>query len=381
MNFKISVPSVIAFFQRNKLPAIFCAALMFGLFAAYGIKSHLAEFMASERDKLTPKVKTVDVVVARRNFQAGEMVGPESMAVRSIPEAYVASNAVRPERFEGYIGSKLGQRLQGGETLLSTAMTGADVSSFSSKVRPGIRALTISVDDVNSVSGMLQPGDRIDLMVSLKPPAQNMPSGVAINLAEMTSPLLQDILVLATGRNVRPGAVDEQTQRGFNAITVEVTPENAQVLIVAQRSGKLTALLRNPSDRNELPKRPLDIYALLGMRPVSGTVQAPAKASPAIPVVEPQTSSATEIIVGGRGALTRSGSSHAQASAERGAVDKVDDTLPVDPARLQIKPTNVRSPDRSSGAPDMKDAPPRDYPRSPGIWPAQSLPQSSLELR
>jgi pilus assembly protein CpaB len=100
---------------------------------------------------------------------------------------------------------------------------------------------------------------------------------------------MQDVAVLATGRQVRAGGDDGSGTRHFTAITVEVSPEQAQRLIVAQRTGKLTAMLRHPDDRQPLGSRVLDLNALLGIVPPAATA---ASAAPG-----------PEIIVGGRGAL------------------------------------------------------------------------------
>ena len=74
------------------------------------------------------------------------------------------------------------------------------------------------------------------------------------------------------------------------AITVEVSPSQAQQLIVAQRTDKLTAMLRNPDDREPMPERAMDLNALLGIEPPHRSVIVQQAIGP-------------EIIVGGRGAL------------------------------------------------------------------------------
>jgi pilus assembly protein CpaB len=328
--------------KKHKITALFACALVTGLVAAWGIRSQIGVFLAEERAKLIPKVKTVEVVVAKRHLKAGDIVSGDSMAVRPVPQEFVPSSAIRPDKFDGFIGAKLNMPLQSGEPLLGVAIAGADVATFSSKVKPGIRAMTVVVDEVNSVSGMLQPGDHIDLLLSVKPPPSHA-QGAASTMPEITAPFLQDILVLATGKQVRPGQGDEQNSRAFNAITVEVSPEQAQRLVVAQRGGKLTAMLRNPGDHHELPKLSLDIYALLGLRPpplqpASGQpLAAPTPVAPraaaSLPAAAPQSQAAsglssttpvnqappfappqavtqatvgTEIIVGGRGPIARS---------------------------------------------------------------------------
>ena len=130
---------------------------------------------------------------------------------------------------------------------------------FSSRVKPGIRALTISVDEINSISGMLQPGDRIDLLLTARPPSA---SGHGEAEHDATVPLLQNLLVMATGRQVRPGANDNGDDRSFSSVTVEVTPSQAQRLIVAQRAGRLTAVLRNPDDGMPMDAAAVDLRSL-----------------------------------------------------------------------------------------------------------------------
>ncbi len=110
---------------------------------------------------------------------------------------------------------------------------------------------------------MLQPGDRIDLLLSVRLPGASMPPLGQ----EVTRPLMQDLRVLATGRQVRPGH-DERSARAFTAITIEVSPDQAQKLVVAQRIGKLTAMLRNPQDRAPIDARRWTSTGLLDIKPV-----------------------------------------------------------------------------------------------------------------
>ena len=159
---------------------------------------------------------------------------------------------------------------------------------FAARVPAGVRAFTVVVDEVNSLSGMLQPGDRIDLLLSARPPV----TAAGPQPVEITRTLLQGIRVLATGRQVRPGADESRPGRGYGAITVEVSPEQAQRLVVAQRIGRLTAMLRNPEDRAPVEAAPIDAWGLLGL----------AAPVPAVPETRPPPR-ATELIVGGQGAL------------------------------------------------------------------------------
>ena len=280
--------------KRRRQMLLLTAAIGLGAMAAIGARGYISDQIALERERLQPRQPMVAIVVAKQDLARGEAVSAQTVAVREIPRAYLAPGTVLPERFEGFAGARLMAPLRAGEPLLQSALEGADVSTFAAKVPAGVRAFTVVVDEVNSLSGMLQPGDRIDLLLSARLPA----TAAQPQPPEITRSLLQDIKVLATGRQVRPGG-DDKSPRTYGAITVEVSPEQAQRLVVAQRSGKLTATLRNPLDREPVAQLPLDVYALLGLA---------APGVPAVPGGGPMRTQASalrsaEIIIGGQGSL------------------------------------------------------------------------------
>jgi pilus assembly protein CpaB len=270
--------------KRHRNLVMFVAALALGVAAAIGARGYISEQVAIERERVLPRQQMVTVVVAKRDLARGESVSEETMALRQIPADLVPGSAVLPDRFDAYLGASLTLAMRAGEPLLASALQGADPSTFSAKVKAGIRAITVAVDEVNSMSGMLQPGDRIDLLLSVRVSG----ASVAPLAQEVTRPLMQDLRVLATGRQVRPGH-DERAQRSFTTITVEVSPVQAQKLVVAQRIGKLTATLRNPLDRGAIDPRPMDVYGLLGLTPAS------APSPQAVPKAR-----GPEIIIGGQ---------------------------------------------------------------------------------
>ncbi|NBY16311.1 MAG: Flp pilus assembly protein CpaB, partial [Betaproteobacteria bacterium] len=238
-------------------------AVLAGTVAALGTHGYIDRALAEERDRLQPDVAMVGVVVARRDLQRGDPVSAETMAVRQIPTDLAPSSGISPERFESYIGSTLALSVRSGEPLLTVAIAGSDAAHFSQRLRTGFRAITIAVDEVNALSGMLQPGDRIDLMLTARA-ADARNDG-----QDQTIVLMQDVLILATGRQVHPdlrgdAESSKSQERQFGAITIEVDPDRAQRLIVAQRSGRITAILRNPTDRGAIPKAAMDVNALLG---------------------------------------------------------------------------------------------------------------------
>ena len=275
------------FSQINRSWVILVGAVIFGGLAVFASSRYISQTISSERAKLNPNVEMIDVVVAKGALERGSNVGSENMAVRPVPREYVPGTAVTPEQFANIEGARLAVDMRPGEILLRGTLEGADSSTFATKVREGVRAMTVAVDEVNSLSGLLQPGDRIDLFFTARPPGRD---GGSNRNNERTSLLMQNVLLLATGRQVRPAITDSSApgvSRSYSTVTVEASPLDAQRLILAQKAGSLTAVLRGPSDKSPLLAASMDSRDLFGARPVrvAGRVAGPN----------------AEVIIGGRG--------------------------------------------------------------------------------
>jgi pilus assembly protein CpaB len=277
-------------FQKiNRSWIILLGALVFGGLAVFASSRYIQQTLSAERARLNPKVETIDVVVAKGELERGTNIGSANMAVRPVPKEFVPGTAVTPAQFANVEGARLAVDMRAGEILLRGTLEGADTATFATKVREGVRAMTVSVDEVNSISGMLQPGDRIDLFFTARPPQR---AGSRSQQPEQTMVLMQNVLLLATGRQVRPtvGANGQPgATRSYSTVTIEATPHDAQRLILAQNAGSLTAVLRGPNDKEPLIAAAMDSRDLFGMRPAVRV----AKASAPDPRVE--------IIIGGRG--------------------------------------------------------------------------------
>jgi len=138
--------------------------------------------------------------------------------------------------------------------ILWSLMEGKRTPTFSARVEAGRRAMTVPVDEISSISGMLEPGDTVDLMVTLDQRGR-----------KLTFPLLQTVQVMATGQRV---VDDPKTgdRRSYSTVTLDITPEQAQYVIVAREAGRITALLRNPQDKQPLADARSDVAQLLGLK-------------------------------------------------------------------------------------------------------------------
>jgi pilus assembly protein CpaB len=247
MKFALKIPTV------NRTWLMFAGALALGGVAMVLSNKLLHAYMAELDLRERTAHHLVEVVVASRDLARNEPVGADRFQKREIPAEFVPASAVRPEKFAQYIGSRLSTPLKRGEPLLNVELESAS-NVFSSTLENGNRALTTEVDEINSISGMLRPTDHIDLMVTAH--------GSGANAKETTFTLLSNVEVLATGQTTRKR--DETSQsRTYTTITLSVSPENAERIVVAKNSGKLTAVLRNPDDAQANVSAQMNIDDLL----------------------------------------------------------------------------------------------------------------------
>ena len=103
--------------------------------------------------------------------------------------------------------------------------------------------MTVKVDDVVGVSGFIMPGTLVDVVVVIQPP-----KGTA-NEEKISKIVLQNIKVLASGQNIDKPKDDREVERSVKAVTLQVTPEQAEKLALASSEGKLQLVMRNSVDQ------------------------------------------------------------------------------------------------------------------------------------
>lgn len=257
---------------------VFCLSLMAGLFAMYYSQNYIEGKVDFYKDQLEQTEAMIEVVVPGRRLVAGQTLRKQDLLVREIPESYVDNNVLMISNYATALGQQLAFDVEPGKQLLWAHLEGGRAATFSGLVPEGARALTVRVDEINSISGFLQPKDRIDLLMTYGSGKQ-----------EAVFPLIQTLEVIATGLQTKVDKNSAGGKRTFSTITVNVTPDNAQKITLAQKIGKLTAVLRNPDDSNPLPNAPMTTSKLLN------TPKKPAaKAKP-----EKATGSGIHYIIGG----------------------------------------------------------------------------------
>lgn len=214
-------------------------ALAAGAGAAYFAKGYISSEVRSEREQLRAQYKLISVVVAKTDLAPGAVLSARTVALREVPKTYLHAEAIGAEHWSNIAGRVLSRAVRGGETILSSHLAQGAGAGLSAQLPEGMRALTFPVNEEASISGMLAPGDRIDLLFTTT--ASN---------ESVTVPLLFSVPVIATGLRTQSNenALRDKLQGPFRTITVAVTPADAAKITLAQEAGRITVALRQPQD-------------------------------------------------------------------------------------------------------------------------------------
>lgn len=211
-------------------------AVVMGIIAVFGVRMMLQNSQSSAAQARTSEVISSTVVVARQPLEFGTQLQPELL--KEIPWAAEE----RPEGSFASISDVLGSErrvalrsIAPGELILQDRVSGfGGRATLSQIIEPGMRAMTLRVNDVSGTAGFVLPGDRVDVIVTVQDGKDVRDS--------ITNILLQDVRVLAIDQ------MADDSQEGAivaKATTLEVKPEDAQRIALASTIGELTLSLRN----------------------------------------------------------------------------------------------------------------------------------------
>lgn len=181
------------------------------------------------------------VVVARLDVDLGTRLTSEMVKTIPWPSGNVPAGAMSdPQALDGRV---LKVSVQRDEPLLESKLAPLGTKGgLSAVVAEGKRAITVRVNDVIGVAGFALPGNYVDILVNTTDDTR----GNAANKDQTISKtVLEQILVLAVAQEATR---DDMKPKVVNAVTLEVTPEQAEKLDLARSVGSLSLVLRNQVD-------------------------------------------------------------------------------------------------------------------------------------
>jgi len=217
----------------NRTKLMLVIAVVFAIMAAWLANNWVQRRAATANDK-TVEVKTV--VVAKLEIASGQKVEAVQLKTVEWPIELVPEGAVG--KLEDAVGKIAKQPIQPGD-VLTTGRIASDLggSHLAALISANMRAVSIRVDDVVGVAGFLLPGNRVDVIGVVREEHTNRVHA---------STVLTDVPVLAVDQDIAP---DETKAKIVRAVTLEVAPADAELLVKAMNEGKIQLSLRNPGER------------------------------------------------------------------------------------------------------------------------------------
>jgi len=217
--------------NRTRLLMIGVVALAVGFIASVLVYKNL-------QSRNGPSDAGADVIVAADDLQVGAKVEERDIKVIRIPSADLPPGA--PRKRSDVIGHGVIIPISKGEFILPNRLAGENVSGLPSLIPPGMRAVSVRVNEVVSVAGFVTPGTRVDVLLTGSPGGSS---------DQQTTTVLQNVAVLASGHTLERSASGDPQNTAV--ITLLVTPDDAERLTLASSEGHIQLALRNPLDTRQ----------------------------------------------------------------------------------------------------------------------------------
>ena len=215
---------------RPATVTIAMAAIFMGLIAAYTARRYF--------EPRPVKDDRVAVVVPGHNLPKYSRIRPSDLTTKLVPKEQAPSGAIQDAAEVTWRTAK--DNLLANKPIFEQSLYGVgDTPTLADQLPPGFRAVTIAVERINALGGLLVPESYVDINMTFK---SDHPDFAGV----VTKTILEQVKVLATSE--QRFRSEEQASEDFRSVTVAVTPDQANMLILAQRHGTLSVTLRAEQD-------------------------------------------------------------------------------------------------------------------------------------
>ncbi len=219
--------------NRTRLLLIGFFALALGAIVSYAVYRTLQTRTGADA------APGVEVVVAANDIPVGSKVADGDVKLVRFPVAVLPSNIFHLKT--SVVGRGAILPIARGEFFLPNKLAGENAGSgMQSLIPPGMRAVSVRVNEVIGVAGFVMPGTRVDVLLT------GNPSGAS---DQQTTTVLENVAVIASGPRLERNTAGEPQLTAV--ITLLVSPDDAQKLTLATAQGKIQLALRNPLDTKQ----------------------------------------------------------------------------------------------------------------------------------
>ena len=235
--------------MRNKrLLFVLAGAAVFGLLAAVSVNRYLSNAQAFSRNMN-------EVVVAKVDIPLGTTIVAEQLTKVQLPAGAVPDGSFTSA--EKLVSRVAVVNIAAREPVTDFKLAPeGSAGGLSSVIPEGYRAMTVKVDDVIGVAGFLRPGAMCDVLTVIEQ------AGDVGRRNFISKIVIQNVKVLASGQNIDKPK-DQREAEQVKAVTLQVTPDQAEKLALASTEGKLRLVMRNSIDQGDEQTKGVDKNSLL----------------------------------------------------------------------------------------------------------------------
>jgi pilus assembly protein CpaB len=261
--------------RRSRHLVVLAVAIVTASIASFGVYRAVERMPARQ---ITMAHQTV--VVATRSMAIGTELTEKDVKLIAWPADSPVPGAI--SSVKDVVNRGLLAAVLQNEPITTNKVASADSGAgLPPAIPPGMRAISVRVNDVVGVAGFVAPGSRVDLVVTIRRQNDSMTRTVASNVQVLTAGTRQE------QEKPAPDAKPTAT----TVVTLIVPPDDAERIALAQSEGQIMLVLRNPLDRDLTVTPGVRTAALLGQAeaPAAPVVKAPARRKPVVtpPPVEP----------------------------------------------------------------------------------------------
>ena len=253
--------------EKQKL--ILISGVVLGIMAIVMTKMYLEQQQRALQDKARAAIASMQsnqtaVLVAKQDIPQGAVIDPGMLDTSIVPNKFVQPQVVTSlDRIAGMI--TVAPISKGEQISLSKLIheRKSDSGGLAGATPSGKRAISIVADSIASLSGMVKPGNYVDVLAVIQIPTQGQDGRVTGQTAII--PLFQNVLVLAVGQNISgvasPAGRYESAPASSNSsgnalITLALGPQEANLVAFVQEQGKMRLVMRSPADAKIEPIAP-----------------------------------------------------------------------------------------------------------------------------
>ncbi len=225
-----------ALMENKKQFFVLIAAVGTGLVAAFLVSNFVQSSINEQTDKIARKFQKEQ---KQRDEMYKQDLGALNQKISQVEQR--AQQAAQDAAKAATEQARLGQDAKKERKAVSLAL----------RMPAGKRAITVMIESLGAVGGLLNPGDYVDVIAQLSMPKTEAFAGKEKEKKEaVTAMIFQNLQILAINTNIdQPGVYDEQQKDRSLKITFAVTPEEASLLSFAEKNGKIELALRSPNEK------------------------------------------------------------------------------------------------------------------------------------